>query len=408
MEHIVASQIMSHLNKNNLLFDYQHGFRSKLSTETQLLEFTTNMINGMRDGKQNDVVIMDFAKAFDKVSHQKLLFKLRKYGIDETTCGWAESFLLNRTQRVVVDGEHSEIGHVTSGVPQGSVVGPIFFLIYINDMPDYTKHSTLRLFADNTIIYLSVESKGDCTKLQADLAALEKWGLDWQMEFHPSKCFVMRVTRKKKLIKFPYSLQGQVLSDTKATKYLGVTLSEDITWNKHIDSITSKANRQLGFIKRNLKIKNQDLKTKAYKAYVRPTLEYCCSVWDPSQQKQIDQLEMVQRRAARWVLSDYGPQSSVSKMLQQLHWQELAYRRQHQRLLLLYKIIHSLVLIKRDQYLRVQRNGIHIQNIHATQQYHQMSFFPRTIREWNSLPDKVLKAPTLDSFKSGLMRCPLN
>ena len=200
MEHIIASQVMLHMNTHNLLYKYQHGFRSKLSTETQLVEFVSNMVNGMRDGKQNDVVIMDFAKAFDKVSHQKLLFKLKKYGIDDKTCGWAKSFLSNRTQRVVVDGVHSEEGQVTSGVPQGSVVGPIFFLIYINDMPDYTKYSTLRLFADDTIIYLSINSNEDCEKLQADLAALEKWGSDWQMEFHPSKCFVeLRVTRKKNI-----------------------------------------------------------------------------------------------------------------------------------------------------------------------------------------------------------------
>ena len=127
MEHIIASRIMSHLNKHDLLYKYQNGFSSKLSTETQLLEFVTNMINGMKDGNQNDVVVMDFAKAFDKVSHQKLIFKLRKYGIDEKTCSWAQSFLSQRSQRVVVEGSYSDEGQVTSGVPQGSVVGPIFF-----------------------------------------------------------------------------------------------------------------------------------------------------------------------------------------------------------------------------------------------------------------------------------------
>ena len=210
------------------------------------------------------------------------------------------------------------------------------------------------------------------------------------MEFHPSKCFVLRVTRKKSVQRYPYNLQGHVLSDTKSTKYLGVTISDQITWNTHIDGVTKKANKQLGFIKRNLRIKNQDLKSKVYKSFVRPTLEYCSTVWDPIHQNQIYQLEMVQRRAARWVVSDYGRLSSVTRILENLKWQELALRRKQARLLLLYKIVHNLVMINRSHYFKMQRDNLHIQNIYATQQYHQASFFPRTIKEWNSLPDSVL------------------
>ena len=131
-----------------------------------------------------------------------------------------------------------------------------------------------------------------------------------------------------------------------------------------------------------------------------PKLEYCCTVWDPAQQNHINQLEMVQCRAARWVMADYSPLSSVTKMINHLKWQELAQRRQQARLILLYKIVHSLVLVNRANYIKMQRDNIHICNIYATQQYHQSSFFPRTIRQWNS--DSVLKAITIQSFKNGL------
>ena len=165
------------MSQHDILFKHQHGFRSKLSTETQLTEFIGNMKEGMKDRIQHNVVVMDFAKAFGKVSHYKLIFKLKKYGIDEITCGWAESFLHNRSQRVVVDGAQTDVGLVTLGLPQGSFIGPILFLIYMNDMPDYIKHSNIRLFAIDTIIYLTVTGQSDSHKLQEDLTSLEKWGV---------------------------------------------------------------------------------------------------------------------------------------------------------------------------------------------------------------------------------------
>ena len=400
MEHIVASQIMKHLAEHNLLNNNQHGFRSKLSTETQLIEFANDMLSGMKDGNQSDVVVMDFAKAFDKVSHEKLLYKLRMSGIDEDTCAWAGSFLCGRTQRVVVDGEASEEGEVTSGVPQGSVLGPIFFLIYINDMPEYTKHSSVRLFADDTIVYLTMTSEDDCEKLQEDLHALERWEKDWLMEFHPDKCSVMRVTRKKTVKKYPYTLHGQVLVDESETKYLGVTLTDNMSWNTHIEQTAAKANKKLGFVKRNLKVNNPEVKSLAYKTLVRPNLEYCSTVWDPHTQKSAQQLEMVQRRAARWVKNDYVQQSSVTQMLNELGWRTLAQRRADARLTLMYKIVHGLVLIEAIKYIKLQRDQLHLQQILAKQKYYEMSFFPRTVQDWNRLPKSVLAADSLEAFKS--------
>jgi hypothetical protein len=343
---------------------------------------------------------MDFSKAFDKVSHARLLYKLERYGVSPPVCGWIKSFLSGRTQQVVIDGEASDSVPVTSGVPQGTVLGPSLFLAFINDMPSYTTHSTVRLFADDTIVYLTVSTIDDCIKLQENLTNLAKWEQDWLMEFHPDKCNVLRITKKKSTTNHDYILHGHILKPVPDTKYLGLTISDDLSWTKHIDKTSAKGNQKLGFLKRNLKIKNQDLKAQAYKTLVRPTLEYSSTVWDPYTARSADSLEMVQRRSARWVMNDYFRTSSVTTMLQSLNWRLLALRRADARLTMLYKIKLELVLINPASYFRLQRNNFNIQPIHSRTAYYANSFFPRTISNWNELPLDVKAAPTLGSFKT--------
>ena len=399
MEHIIASQIMNHLNSNNLLYAKQHGFRSKLSCETQLIEFTNDILQTVQDRRQCDAIVLDFSKAFDKVSHDRLLFKLGRLGLDGQTCSWIRSFLSNRVQRVVVDGESSAPAPVTSGVPQGSVLGPILFLAFINDLPEYVLHSQVRLFADDTVVYLTVNSVDDCAKLQEDLYSLERWERDWLMSFHPAKCNVLRITRKRTRTIYNYTLHGEILEGVSSAKYLGVTLSEDMSWNRHVDSVVSRSNSKLGFLKRNLKINDSKLKEQAYKAIVRPSLEYSSTVWDPYTAQNSKRIEMVQRRAARWVTGRFHNTSSVQNMLDQLGWRTLADRRADYRLAMLYKIRHGLVAVPLGSFCRLQRNCIHFQPILARTQYFQYSFFPRTIMDWNNLPPDILTSETVASFK---------
>ena len=187
MEHIVVSQIAKHLDRHCILDPNQHGFRKGLSCETQLIQFVQELHTNTAQGKQVDAILMDFSKAFDKVAHHRLLYKLGKYGIEAKTKNWIKDFLTNRSQQVVLDGMASSNVPVTSGVPQGSVLGPILFLIFINDISDGIT-SNIRLFADDTIIYPNIKNTEDAEKLQTDLHTLERWSREWQMEFHPSKC----------------------------------------------------------------------------------------------------------------------------------------------------------------------------------------------------------------------------
>jgi hypothetical protein len=192
------------------------------------------------------------------------------------------------------------------------------------------------------------------------------------------------------------------------SKYLGVYISQNLSWNHHIDTITKKANSTLGFLRRNLQIRNQDVKGMAYKSLVRPTLEYCSSVWSPYTKAQVKKLEMVQRRAARYVTNRYHNTSSVTSMLDHLQWDTLEQRRERIQLTMLYKISNNLVDISADRYLTPTKSvtrGSHSRNYlipPTSTSYHRYSFFPRTITTWNKLPADVVESPDLVSFKRGL------
>lgn len=413
MEHIITSNIMAHANSNNILYDLQHGFRSKLSCETQLIEFVNDIVNNMQKGTQTDVIVMDFSKAFDKVSHNRLIKKLDHYGISGLTNSWIHDFLSGRKQRVVVNGVSSEECSVTSGVPQGSVLGPSLFLFYINDLPNNIK-SQVRLFADDTVVYLTMKPKSNNIVLQNDLDKLIEWEEKWKMEFHPQKCQTIHITRNKHPIKNKYTLHGHTLESVSSAKYLGVTITSDLKWNKHIDSITSKANKSLGFLKRNLKISSPKLKAQAYQTLVRPIVEYASTVWDPHHQTQIDKIEKIQRRAARYVNNRYHNTSSVTEMLNNLQWRSLQLRRVDARLCMLYKIVHGHVLIPHQTNLipvnRISRyhNTNSFQIPSSKTEYHLYSFYPRTIRLWNLLPNEIICSPTLDHFKNNINRLDYN
>ena len=178
-----------------------------------------------------------FAKAFDKVPHLRLLSKLTSYGITGNTQNWIKSFLSNRKQRVSVNGALSDITDVTSGVPQGSVLGPVLFLLYINDINGNIK-SSIRLFADDSIIYRKISSKTDHEILQTDLSQLQTWSDKWQMEFNVSKCVHLPITNKTKPSTHKYSLSGQPLSTVSSHSYLGVKLDSKLTWTNHVTDIS--------------------------------------------------------------------------------------------------------------------------------------------------------------------------
>ena len=406
------SNMMEHFSTHNILKDCQHGFRSNRSCESQLISLTQELHEHLEDKEQVDMIVLDFSKAFDKVGHKRLLKKLHNYGIRGNLLRWVLFFLLDRKQRVVVDGEHSEWVKMESGVPQGTVLGPIMFLAFINDLPDAVS-SKVRLFADDCVMYRTVKDDNDCNTLQEDLNKLAEWEKKWLMSFNPSKCSTISITRKKKRITHDYSLHDQVLERTEDATYLGVQLNSQLTWTNHINRTCSKANRNLAFLKRNLPIKSQHVKVAAYKGIVRPVTEYCSPVWSPHQKKDIDQLETVQCRAARYVFHNYQRKgSSVSGMIKELGWESLQQRRARADMVNFYKVQHGLIAVQHPHILqRIQRPKLETTNnfqkpFCSTYSY-KFSFFPRSMRMWNKLDSSISSLDSLTSFKAAISKLPL-
>ena len=213
---------------------------------------------------------------------------------------------------------------VLSGVPQGSVLGTVLFLIFINYLADNIR-SSVRLFADDCVLFRNIHVLQDCLTLQEDLISLGQWEANWQMKFNVAKCHSMRVTQHQhhKQYLFDYSLHIQTLENVQSAKYLGITITDNMDWGQHVSEISSKATKTLGFLRRNLAFAPRSTKEVAYTLLVLPKLEYAAPIWSPYSKLQINQIEKVQRTAARWACSRWRNIASDGEMLDELEWPSL-------------------------------------------------------------------------------------
>ena len=405
MERILTSSIVTHLEEANLLSQNQHGFRKDLSCESQLIMLCQDTMSSVDQRNSVDLAFIDFSKAFDKVPHSHLINKLITYNLDQNVLRWVRAFLTNRTQRVAVENSYSDEIAVTSGVPQGSVLGPLLFLLYINDLPDKIK-CNIRMYADDVVLYANVSSNEyfNCT-LQADLDELSRWCRKWEMSINVKKCAVMRMTRQKSVVLPKYYLETLEVPVVQKFKYLGVYISNACNWQDHICYVVSKGNQMLRFIKRNFRGCPQLVKETVYLSLVRPLLEYASCVWDPSGEGLKHELEMVQRRAARFVLDDYARNSSVTHMLSRIGWNTLEIRRKINRLSIMFKMYHGTSkldvsnVILEPNYIGRHDHRRKIRRIQSRLLPYHNSFFPRTIREWNNLSAAVLEIESFNEFK---------
>ena len=244
---------------------------------------------------------------------------------------WFESFLTQHTQSVVIEGASSAPVVTTSGVPQGTLLGPLLFLMYINDLPDGL-NSTVRLFADDVLFYGTICCDEERADLQDDLYRLEDWEQKWKMELNPSKCKITCFTTRRVPPKREYVFCGEILEEVESFPYLGVMLDNKMRWSPHIEIITSRANKVLGLIKRNLWNCPKSVRETVYTTLVRPKFQYAYNAWDPHYQKDKAALESVERKAARFVTGNYDRTTRVTEILQDLQWDTLETMRRHARL----------------------------------------------------------------------------
>ena len=224
----------------------QHGFLRGRSTVTQLLQVYHEAIEALAKGKEVDIAYLEFAKVFDQVPHCALLNKLSRFGISGKLIPWFQSYLSNRYQRVALQGTYSDWLQVLSGVPQGSILGPLLFLVYIDDIPECIKHdSKVAIFADDSKLFKIIEKPSDKLSLQQDLMQLSIWSDTWKMCLSIPKCKALNISRKKIPAKREYHLNGSPLATVSEIKDLGITVTNTLQWSQHIKLISSKANRTL-------------------------------------------------------------------------------------------------------------------------------------------------------------------
>ena len=307
LESLIKPHLLDFVLTNMYIQPDQHGFIPHRSCVTNLLETLDDWTYSIDNGIPVDVIFIDFEKAFDKVQHGILLDKLEAIGINIGLVKWISSFLIGRKQRVMVGNSLYNWSIVRSGVPQGSVLGPILFLIYTFDIPSKSLFSCQQLhnstllstFADDTKLYCHSYRTEDCSNLQADLDALNNWSKLNYMSINIDKCCVLNLHKKN--THYPYILEGNIIRSVEVVTDVGIKLHSSLTFSKHIVEIANEANRVFGFIKMTFSQISPMLFKKIYKTLILTKLEYGCQAWCPYLQKDIRRLERVQRRATKWV-----------------------------------------------------------------------------------------------------------
>lgn len=405
MEHLVAEYIRGILDKNNVIYEGQHGFRKGFSCESQVVSVSQDIADSLDKGTTVHAIIIDFTKAFDLVPHDKLIQKISRLNIDRRVALWIREFLNSRTQRVRIGSNLSLEAEVPSGVPQGSVLGPLLFVVYINDIW-LGIESKIRLFADDCIIYREIKNTSDREKMQADLDMLDSWATTNEMKVNPGKCKFISFTRSRKPEDVIYKLGNESIPRVKSCKYLGIVLNEDLGWAEQVNYVVKRAWKALHFVTRVLKKGSGRSRELGYISLVRPILEYGSVCWDPYRLGQIKSLEKVQKYAAKFVKRGRSYSDLTS-------WEPLEKRREKSRLCALYKAIRGdpswaevRARLSKPTYVARKDHSSKIRQRKQRTDVGKFSFVNRTVLNWNKLPAAVLKTfpHSVKNFKSVLNR----
>ena len=414
LESIIRDKIMEHFIKNKLFTNRQFGFLKGRSTVTQLLQILDDWTEALELGGRIDVIYTDFEKAFDKVPHKRLLSKLSSYKLHDSIIEWINNFLSDRHQRVRIGGEFSCWAKVLSGIPQGSILGPLLFIIFINDFVDICSDSIkMYLFADDANMYCHIRNILDIDNLQSGIDKFVKWTDRWQVKLNTDKCKVISVHHRrysKKEAVPKYLMNDTVLEEVMEIKDLGVYYDSLLLFDKHVSEKVNKAYMMLGIIKRNFVHLSHNCFVILYKSLVRSHLEYANSVWYPKRKTDVDKLERVQKRATK--LIPELSKRSYSDRLKALHLPTLKYRRFRGDMIEVFKIIKGMydpACVPQFEFINLGNDTVRTRGnqYKLTQhRYHydlrKFSFTNRVIPIWNSLPNQVVCAETVNSFKNRL------
>ncbi|CAB3387627.1 Hypothetical predicted protein [Cloeon dipterum] len=316
LEKHVRNQLAAFFERKNSLPDCQHGFRERRSCTTMLLKTLDNWTAALdsSSGQHVHAVFLDWAKAFDRVPHQRLLSKLQHHGVGGEVLRWLKNFLVGRSQFVRFGGARSEPCEVTSGVIQGSVLGPLLFNIYVSDLPAALKTNLVQ-YADDCTVFKVVSCQDDVDELQDDLALVDIWCTNNGMQLNAKKCVAMDISRARQPWTPQYTIGGVSLDYVCTQRLLGVHISRDLRWNHHVDVQRKKAARTLGFTARNLRGCTQRVKRMAYLTLVKPKLFYGTPAWHPWTKANIGKMARTQNKALHFIYGRHVPPPQNMKML---------------------------------------------------------------------------------------------
>ena len=413
LETIISQKFLDHLYRYNLISPFQFGFIPGKSSCSQLLSAINHFLTAYDQNKTVDIIYTDIAKAFDSVSHKKLLSVLQSYGVNGNAFNWIQAFLDQRKQQVRVQDSFSCFKPVSSGVPQGSVIGPLLFIIYINDLiqaataTENDSNCAMFLFADDAKLISC-----DNFALQNAIHKVYTWMNVRQLRLAPTKFEHLPLNRNSS-DNHTFTIEDTEICSSNYVKDLGVYVSNDMKWSKHISYVRSKASATAYQILHSFSSKNVWTLLKAYVTYVRPLLEYNTPVWSPYLQKNIHAIESVQKRYTKTICMRCNiPFTSYSDRLHKLNIQSLQYRRLEYDLILTYKICYGLIDINFDNFFKycsspykLRRHRLTLQSIGKPKHKNVTNFFShRVVSLWNSLPEYVVTAPSLPIFKNYLKK----
>jgi hypothetical protein len=417
MESIIHDHLTHFLLTNHLISDCQHGFLKSRSTITNLLSSIRHWLTSLNAGKSTDIIFIDFSKAFDSVSHPKLLHKLLSYGVRGKLYNWISAWLTGRTQTVKLEHSFSNPKPVVSGVLQGSVLGPLLFLIYINDLVKYLPaNANPTLFADDLKLFsdqvpVTTSRSPFCVSsvlLQEALNKLADWSRLWQLSVNIEKCSVLSISNFKSPKKRSYTFCSNIIHQVSSCSDLGVLVDDKLSFSSHIISMVKKAYRQSFLISRCFISKNSNILKKAFCTYVRPLLEYASQIWSPHCHKDITLIENVQRRFSKTIPNLHC--LAYSTRLARLKLPSLYIRRCQLDLCTVYRILHHHIFLESSLFFTL-RPTLNIRGHPFTLRIpltrlnsSKFSFQSRIIKPWNSLPLSVVSVNTLHLFKFKL-RC---
>jgi len=410
-ERVVFKHMYNFFLENNLLYKYQSGFLPNHSTTFQLIDIFHHICQSFDNKQFSCMVFCDISKAFDRVWHKGLLFKLKQNGINGALLNWLENYLTNRQQRVVIQSAVSNTKRITAGVPQGSVLGPLLFLIYVNDISD-SLLSLTRLFADDSSLFYSASNITDIEGIiNHDLRLLSHWAKQWLVSFNPNKTeailFSLKATERIPNLIF----DNTIIQFVENHKHLGVTLNYKGQWHAHIDNILQSASKVVGLMRKLKFILNRKSLNQIYLSYIAPIMEYSCIVWDGCSDGCADSLQKLQNEAAR-IVTGLTRSVSLANLYRECGWQHLGSRREAQKLYFMYKVSHNMIpsyisdlipstVQETNQY--PLRNSENIRAPFCRTVISQKSCIPSSIGLWNNTDTDVRNASSLSAFRSRII-----